>query len=63
MLYRLIVLKSDLAEEVETEQCEYYDPDCKVNLSVKESPMVSLVSNAEELETESNLDETENNLY
>ena len=63
MLDRLVSLELDLAEEVKAKESEHYDPDCKINLSVKDTPMVSLVSNAEELKTECNLDETENNLY
>ena len=56
-------LELDLAEEVEAKECEHYDPDCEVNLSVKDTPVVSLVSNAEELQTEGNLDESEDNLH
>ena len=59
----LVVLETDLSEEVETEECEYYDPDCKIYLSVEESPVICLVSDAEELQSESDLDKSENNLY
>ena len=52
MLYRLIVLETDLAEKVKTEKSEYNDPDSKIYLSVENSPMVSLVSDTEELESE-----------
>ena len=63
MLDRRVSLELDLAEKVETEECEHNDPYSKVNLSVKDTPVVSLVSNAEELQTESYLDESEDNLY
>ena len=63
MLYRLIVLETDLAEKVKTEKSEYNDPDSKINLSVKDTPMVSLVSDTEELETECDFNKSEDNLY
>ena len=63
MLYRLVAFEFDLSEEVETKESKYNDPDCKVYLSVKDTPVLCLVSNAEELETESNFDKTEDNLH
>ena len=54
--------ETDLSEEIESEECEHHDPDSEIYLSVEDPPVVSLVSNAEELETESNLYESEHNL-
>ena len=63
MLHLAVRLKPDLAEQVQTEQGEYHNPDCEINLPVQKTPMISLVRHAEELQTESNLDESEHNLH
>ena len=63
MLDRFVMGESDLSEEIETEQCKDNDPDCKVNLSVENAPVICLVSYAEELETECKLYETKHNLH
>ena len=58
-----VVSKAELAQEVEAKECEYHNPDCKVDLAVEQSPAVSLVGGAQELEAESNLDKSEYNLH
>ena len=63
MLNWLICLKTDLTKKIETKKREHCNPDCKVNLPVKNSPVICLVSNAKELKSKSNLDESENNLH
>ena len=63
MLYRLVMLESDLAQKVKSQKSEYYNPYCKIYLSVKYSPMICLVCNAEELQTQCYLHESQNNLY
>ena len=62
MLDRFVVLETDLSKKIEPEKSEYYDPYCKVYLSVEDAPVVCLVCNAEELQSEGDLDESENNL-
>ena len=55
--------EADLSDEVKAEKGEYRNPDGEVNLSVEKAPVVCLVSDAEELESEGNLDESEDYLY
>ena len=62
MLDRFVVLETDLSKKIESEKSEYNDPYCKVYLSVEDAPVVCLVCNAEELQSESYLYKTENNL-
>ena len=57
------MFKTDLAEEVETQKSEDYNPDCKIYFSVEDTPMVSLVRYAEELESECKFNESEDNLH
>ena len=55
--------KTNLAKQIETHKSKYYNPDCEINLSVEDTPMVCLVSNAEELESKCNLYESKYNLH
>ena len=59
MLHRFVALKAYLSEKIQTKQCEYYNPDRKINFSVEDSPMVGLVSYAEELESKRNFYESQ----
>ena len=63
MLYWFVVLESDLAEKIEAEKSEYHNPYSEIYLSVENTPMVGLVSDAEELESERDLDESEHDLH
>ena len=63
MLNRFVALETDFSKEVEAEKSEYHDPDGKVYLSVKDTPMICLVGDAEELQTKRYLDESKHNLY
>ena len=63
MLYRLVVRKTNLSEQIQSQKGKYHNPDCKVNLPVEYAPVVGLVSNAQELEAKRNLYETEHDLH
>ena len=63
MLYRLIALETDLAKEVKAEKSEHYYPYSKIYFSVEDTPVVSLVSDAEELQTKGDLYKAEYYLY
>ena len=63
MLYRLVMCEAYLSEQIQTKKCEHYNPYCKINLSVEDAPVVSLVGNAEELESESDFNESEYDFY
>ena len=63
MLHRLVILKADLAEKIKTEKGEYNDPYCKINLSVKNAPMVGLICYAEEFKTKGHLYESKYDLH
>ena len=57
-----IVREAELAEQVEAEHREYHYPKGYVDFAVENAPMVGLVGYGEELETESQLNETEHYL-
>ena len=61
-LQRRIILELELAQEVESQQAEHHDPDGKIDLPVKKTPVVSLVGHAEELESQGDLDESKHDL-
>ena len=63
MLQRRVIRKADLAQKVQTQKCEDDNPDCKIDLSVQQTPVVGLVSNAQELESKSHFYESQHYLH
>ena len=63
MLEFVVVSEADLAQQIETQQCEHDDPDRQIDLTVEQPPVVGLVGHTQELETEGDLDKTENDLH
>ena len=62
MLNLFIVCETDLSEQVESKKRESHNPYSEVNLSVKKPPMIGLIRDAKELESERDLDEPEYHL-
>ncbi len=62
MLHLVVSLEPDLAQKVEPEKGECHNPDGEVYFPVENAPVVGLVGNAEELESEGNLNESQNHL-
>ena len=63
MLDLVVSLEPDLAQKVEPEEGECHDPDGEVDFPVEDAPVVGLVGNAEELESECHFNESENYLH
>ncbi len=63
MLHRFIMRETYLAEQIKSEKGEHHNPYGKVNLPVEDTPVVCLVCNAEEFESERDLHEAENDLH
>ena len=59
----VVVSEADLTQQIETQQCEHDDPDRQIDLTVEQPPVVGLVGHTQELETEGDLDKTENDLH
>ena len=59
----VVMSEADLAQQIEAQQCEHDDPDRQINLAVEQPPVVGLVGHTQELETEGDLDKTENDLH
>ena len=57
------MLEADLAKEVQSKEGEYHYPDGKVNLPVKDVPVVGLVCHGKEFEAEGYFHEAQHHLH
>ncbi len=58
-----VVLELQFAQQIESQQRENGDPQGQIYLAVENAPVVGLVGDAEELKSESQLDESEHHLH
>ena len=56
-------LKTNLAEKVQSQQGEAHDPNAEIDLTVEQAPVVGLVGNAQELESQRHFNETQNDFH
>ena len=57
------MLEADLPKEIQAKKGEHHYPDCKVNLPVKDVPVVGLVRHGKELEAEGYFHEAQHHLH
>lgn len=62
MFHRGVILEAYLPEEIKPQEGEYDYPYGQIDLPVQETPVVSLVRNAQELESQGDLDEAQHYL-
>lgn len=58
-----VVRELDFAQQIQTQESKYNNPNAQINFSIEDSPMVGLIRNAQEFQCECQFHEAQNHFY
>src|SRR5205814_308783 len=60
---RTIAFHRQLAKKVKAHQCKHHNPERNVYIAIQESPVISLIGNAEEFQRKGKFKKSQSNFY